>query len=331
MPAANDPGHLPGGNAAREAVDAATLLGTQFDLGVSSAAPADATYVGTGVCVSCHGRDHISETMHRIGIWKPGDQGLLQNIEPRFDDLYMAIDNKFKLPGGTTNTFMEPAANRSFEKNCATCHAHGAQLVGSDTTTWSLNAVEDRFYNSGDFDFDGNGIAEETFYATTQLDAAPGSLHADPDSHSKSHHQQYSDLIRSAMYKNDEELVTCTDCHATETGDLEVHLTLENIPLSTNKAEVALCTDCHMTKTAKSGAGNPALVISGVQYWENDITSHLFKFPDRSLANPPTSMSEPYTNACVCHAAIGSAPQFKAGKELSRTWRPGFYPGRFFS
>ena len=73
VPADDDPGHLPGGNAARVAVDAASLVGTQFDLRVSSAAPEDATYVGSGVCVSCHGRAHISETMHRIGIWKPAD------------------------------------------------------------------------------------------------------------------------------------------------------------------------------------------------------------------------------------------------------------------
>lgn len=64
-----------------------------------------------------------------------------------------------------------------------------------------------------------------------------------------------------------------------------------------------------MTKTAKSGAGNPGLEINGVQYWTNDITSHLFKVPDRSLANPPTSMPVPYTNECgVCHALLGTAP-----------------------
>ena len=531
VPADDDPGHLPGGNAARVSVDAATLLGTQFDLRVSSAAPHDATYVGSGVCVSCHGRDHISETMHRIGIWKPGETGLLQNLEPRFDDLYMAIDDKFEMPGGTTiyyydfdgtrgfdkyrtsetdpgagviftvnvfedagdlkmtltnvanpvdpareytvefiygggvnkqryvtrltnafgqyhvmlpvqfqhegsedaiyprtskvwrdyhgdfwydpatSTFMEPPAKRSFEKNCATCHAHGAQIEGSDETTWSLNTVEDRFYMSGDFDLDGNGVAEElnvgceachgpgsahwetagqgkhivspslltperetmicgqchsrpkgsfgsdnpvnadgwmmtagtsrndflTFYATTQLDANPGNLHTDPDLHSKSHHQQYSDLIRSGMYKNDVEIVTCASCHNphqrteferqlindptdnvascgngchdTQATDLEAHLIAQNIPLPANKAPIALCTDCHMTKTAKTGAGNPGLEINGVQYWMNDITSHLFKVPDRSLANAPTSMPVPYTNECgTCHAILGAAP-----------------------
>ena len=116
MPAADDPGHLPGGNAAREAIDSATLMGTQFDLRVSSAAPDDATYVGSGVCVSCHGRDHISETMHRIGIWKPGETGILQNLEPRFDDLYKAIEEKFEMPGGTTIYYYDFDGTRGFDK-----------------------------------------------------------------------------------------------------------------------------------------------------------------------------------------------------------------------
>ncbi len=105
-------------------------------------------------------------------------------------------------------------------------------------------------------------------------------------------------------------VATCGNgCHDSQTTDLEAHLIAENIPLPSNKAPIALCTDCHMTKTAKSGAGNPGLEINGVQYWTNDITSHLFKVPDRSLANPPTSMPVPYTNECgVCHALLGTAP-----------------------
>jgi hypothetical protein len=531
IPELSDVGHLPGGNVARKALDAAGLLGTQLDLRVSSAAPADAHYVGSGVCVSCHGRSHISETMHRIGIWSNHENGRLQNFGPRFDDLYKAIDTKFDVAGGTTvffsdfdgargfdkyrtsetdpganvafkvtvsangddlemllqnvrnptdpdrvysvafiygggvnkqryvtrltnasggyhamlpiqfqhdgsesavygrtskvwrdyhgdfwydegtSTFMEPPAKRAFEKNCASCHASSAQVMGSDETTWSLATVEDTFYDSGDFDLDGNGVAEElnvgceschgpgsrhwesagqakhivspslltpgreamicgqchsrpkgalgsdspvnadgwmmiagtsrneflTRYATTQLDGNPGNYWTDPDGHSKSHHQQYSDFIRSKMYKNDRELMTCASCHDphqrteftrqlredptdnnascgdgchdVEAGDLEAHLIANNITIGADfKAGIALCSDCHMTKTAKTGAGHPALDINGTQYWENDITSHLFKVPDRSLATS-IQMPVPYTNDCgFCHAALNIDP-----------------------
>jgi len=168
-----------------------------------------------------------------------------------------------------------------------------------------------------------------TSYATTQLDGAPSDYYAEPDSHSKSHHQQYSDFIRSSMYKNGSELMTCSSCHdphqrtanprqlradpndnaaacgtchATNAADLVAHLTAQNVPGASGMAS-AKCTDCHMTKTAKTGAGRPGAVIAGTQYWMNDITSHLFKVPDRGLATS-AGMPTPYTNACgVCHSS----------------------------
>jgi len=272
VPAAGDTGVLPGGSSTRKAALSADLVGTQLDIEVSSAIPADAQYVGSGACVSCHGMTHISETMHRIGIWSSYQSGSLQNFEPRFDELYQAIEQKFEVPGGTTiyfsnydatrgfdkyvtsetdpganvaftvtvqktgddlemvlrnvqnpadpdrtyrvdfvygggvkkqryvtrlttasgpfhamlpvqfqhdgvesygrtsrvwrdynafkwydettDTFKEPLPKDSFEKNCLSCHAAGSQIAGSDTTTWSATLVEDRFFGSGDFDFD---------------------------------------------------------------------------------------------------------------------------------------------------------------------------------
>ncbi|PJB36941.1 MAG: hypothetical protein CO108_22155 [Deltaproteobacteria bacterium CG_4_9_14_3_um_filter_63_12] len=525
IPAVTDTEHLPGGSACRTAVDAAVLAGTRLDVTVSNNAPDDATFVGSGACVSCHGRSHISETMHRIGIWSPTETGALQNLGPRFDDLYMAIEDKFEVVGGTTVYFYdydatrgmdkyktsetnpganvaftvtvqrnagtnslemvlhnvqngadmdrtftvdaiygggvmkqrymtrltnasgnylavlpvqfqhagreaapygrtskvwrdyhgdfwydenndllkEPGANRSFEKNCISCHAVGSQISGSDATLWKAELVEDTFFGSGDFDYDGNGVADEvnvgcetchgpgsahwasagqgkhivspklltpereamlcgqchsrpkgalgtdspvnadgwmmragtsrndflTDYATTQLDGAASDYYTDSDKHSKSHHQQYSDFIRSAMYKNDSNLLTCSSCHNphertdnprqviadvndnvaacgschTQAVGLEAHLTAQSIPSAATKASIALCVDCHMTKAAKSGAGQPAKVLNGVQYWANDITSHLFKVPDRGLA-VSAGMPVPYTNVCgACHTA----------------------------
>lgn len=96
--------------------------------------------------------------------------------------------------------------------------------------------------------------------------------------------------------------------HTVQATDLAGHLTAKGIPSAGTKANVALCGDCHLTKAAKTGAGKPGLLINGVQYWENDITSHLFKVPDRALATSQ-KMPVPYTNECgFCHAALNSAP-----------------------
>ncbi|MEK7704007.1 MAG: cytochrome c3 family protein, partial [Myxococcota bacterium] len=160
------------------------------------------------------------------------------------------------------------------------------------------------------------------------LDGAASDFYADPDMHSKSHHQQYSDFIRSGLYKNATQLVTCatchdphrktvntrqlradpTDnaaacgvCHESQASDLSAHLTAQGMPDLHDG--VAACVDCHMPKAAKTGAGEPGAVLQAVQYWTNDVTSHLFKVPDRSLATSQ-SMPVPYTNACgACHSA----------------------------
>ncbi len=325
--------------------------------------------------------------------------------------------NAFKWYDWTTKTFKTPGPDDSFEKNCVSCHAAGARISKVEAAgnpavyTWKATVVEDRFFGSGDFDYNGNGVRDEMNvgceschgpgskhwevagqgkyivspslltpereavicgqchsrpkgflntdspinadgmmmiagtsrneylknYAVRQLDGAASDYYGDPDKHSKSHHQQYSDFIRSSMYKNGTELMTCStchdphqrtaftrqlrndptsnvescgasSCHTAQATDLTGHLTAKGIPVAVTKGDIALCGDCHLTKTAKTGSGKPGLLINGVQYWENDITSHLFKVPDRALATSQ-KMPVPYTNECgLCHAALNIAP-----------------------
>jgi hypothetical protein len=79
MPATTDASHLPGGSTCRVARSREALVGTRLDIEVSQATPSDAHYIGTGRCVTCHGMMHISETLHRLGIWSPYEVGPLQN------------------------------------------------------------------------------------------------------------------------------------------------------------------------------------------------------------------------------------------------------------
>jgi predicted CXXCH cytochrome family protein len=517
-----DAAHLPGGSLCREALPSADLVGQRFDVVVSGATPAGASYVGSGRCVTCHGKTHIAQTLHRVGIWSPDEHGLLQDIDARFDDLYEALAGKFT-PAGTTVWFYDfdatrgfdkyktsetdpgagasftvtvregaggdfemllhnlkaveadvvirvdavyggglykqryltylttatgarftavmpiqyqhegnevnsdrtrkvwrdyhgdwwydeatmalktPLPKNSFEKNCVSCHASTARVTGSDATTWVAETVSDPLW--GDFDFDGDGVKDEVNlgcetchgpgsahweatgqgrhivnpanltperdamicgqchsrpqgglltdspvdadgwmmvagtsrndflanYATKQLDGAAKDFHGDAAKHSKSHHQQYSDFIRSGMYKNGSLLMTCSSCHDPHARDnvrqlrqdptdnaascgschvaqangLSAHL-VDKLGLSQaladNKAAIAKCTQCHMPKTAKTGAGRPG--ISG--HWDNDISSHIFDVPrksDSSLAG--TNMATGYTNACgACHSTV---------------------------
>ncbi|NOX25260.1 MAG: cytochrome c3 family protein, partial [Deltaproteobacteria bacterium] len=56
--------------------------------------------------------------------------------------------------------------------------------------------------------------------------------------HSKGHHQQYFDLTKAGMWKNDKELVTCIDCH-------DAHGTSIEHQLVQKPDNNALCLDCH--------------------------------------------------------------------------------------
>jgi len=88
MPGEDDAEHLPGGDLCRTAVSHDTLLGTQVDIAVSSVPGARATYVGSSVCMGCHGRHRSMSTAHRVGLSVPGRRGNLQDTQswPEIDD-----------------------------------------------------------------------------------------------------------------------------------------------------------------------------------------------------------------------------------------------------
>ena len=167
---------------------------------------------------------------------------------------------------------------------------------------------------------------------TTREDAAQRDFWPD-GVHSKSHHQQATDLVRSKHYINENQILNCADCHDPhgKTG-LKYQLTAEvrdgkdiavrELPQGGHEgahrqdgrraahAKIA-CVDCHMTKTMQTGAGLGEGIEGkgGKKYWMNDITSHLFDVPritNKGVkgVEPGKAMPIPYTNACgTCHEA----------------------------
>lgn len=169
---------------------------------------------------------------------------------------------------------------------------------------------------------------------TTREDASPKDVW---ESHSKSHHQQYLDFIRSTKYRNGEHILSCTTCHdphgasasfkhqmrqdAVTPGstycqschvaqkDMAKHT--ENVVGMAHGPETKItCTNCHQFKTAQTGAGfgKGLVTADGKNYWENDITSHLLIVPRKDNkyvkgVDPDKAMPIPYTNSCgiSCH------------------------------
>jgi predicted CXXCH cytochrome family protein len=176
------------------------------------------------------------------------------------------------------------------------------------------------------------GISRAAFLAgnTSRHDASStaGDFWAD-NTHSKSHHQQYTDFIQTAKYRNGSQLLTCYSCHdphapgtdrhqmsGTSNNNLcqSCHTTVTDVVAHmTAKTGTSLmpadtkCIQCHNPKTSSSGAGsNPTTPVTGgtsaTKYYQGDISSHLFDVPPKTSVSPTNAMPVPYTNNCgVCH------------------------------
>lgn len=207
---------------------------------------------------------------------------------------------------------------------CVQCHSRPQGHLGNDSPVDITNRMMPP------------GTSRNTFLIefTSREDAAAKDFWPD-GVHSKSHHQQGTDFVRSSKYRNDRHLVACYDCHdphgtaefahQRKTGlestkacnechekelDMQQHVT------ETTKCTVApdqiACTSCHSTKTMQTGAGMGKGLVGrdGKHYWMNDITSHLFDVPRKDNVGvkgvePGKAMPIPYTNACgaACHDA----------------------------
>ncbi len=115
VPASGDGQHLAGAPAGRLPRDAASLRGGRLDLRVSSTPSASASYVGTGSCLTCHGRHTSLASAHMLTLKKPGQASYLQDTTraPRIDDALAAFR------AGITLTFYDCAAPNDDRPTCA--------------------------------------------------------------------------------------------------------------------------------------------------------------------------------------------------------------------
>jgi predicted CXXCH cytochrome family protein len=214
---------------------------------------------------------------------------------------------------------------------CGRCHnrQEGADPIGGDHP---LNAASE---------FPPPGISRAEFlaeYVKPTVMGPKASKYWADFTHSKSHHQQYPDFVKSAHYRNGTQLVTCSDCHDVHGGTgfkralihdpdapdsalcMQCHAS-DIVSTAVHTAEVlgvahgsaiASCSDCHLNKTAKTGSGDYGFLLAAptgtsadttTVYHENDITSHVFDVPDKFNVGvtgvlPSSAMPIPYTQRC---------------------------------
>jgi hypothetical protein len=138
------------------------------------------------------------------------------------------------------------------------------------------------------------------------------------DVHSNKPHQQYSDFLKSKMYRNDRILVACSDCHNLHGGTpyarsvihdandptsplcqrchtVDVLSHMETKLNARMKGLQTRCIDCHMPGTANTGgiAGDygrmiatppytNALAEENNAYWQGPLKSHVFDVPRKT-------------------------------------------------
>jgi predicted CXXCH cytochrome family protein len=159
------------------------------------------------------------------------------------------------------------------------------------------------------------------------------------DVHSSQPHQQYSDFLKSTMYRNGRQLVTCSDCHdlhgntpyprwlrddPDDPGSplcqrchaVDVLSHMETKLGATMKGEVTRCIDCHMPGTAIVGgiAGDYGRMIrtppyqdeqdeESNAYWEGPINSHVFDVPLKTnvgVDGVPPGLAMPVPYTAAC-------------------------------
>jgi len=214
---------------------------------------------------------------------------------------------------------------------CAACHTRGdsmgtADIHGSVEALLDSNLKQMKPGTSrADF------LANNTSASRNDAKFGDG-LWADVKQHSAKHHQQATDFIQTAKYRNGTALKTCSNCHDvhapgtdkhqlsgtsdnslcltchTDKTDINAHMTAKT-GTSAMSGQGATCVTCHFTKTAKSGSGSPTpgmIGASSTKYYQNDISSHRLDVPMKSSISSTLAMPIPYTNGCgACHSTSG--------------------------
>lgn len=203
---------------------------------------------------------------------------------------------------------------------CASCHTR------SNSNDMDAHKLENPLDKNNKMPMPG--ISRASFLANNVVSQDSGAYWAD-GKHNKKHHMQAADFIQTAKYRNGTSLMTCASCHdvhapgtdrrqlsgtSNNTLCLSCHETKKDVKLhmvATTNYDMGvgtLCVQCHATKTAKSGSGSPTTTFkspSGQEYFQNDISSHLFDVPLYKNISASNKMPVPFTNECgICHNPV---------------------------
>jgi hypothetical protein len=270
--------------------------------------------------------------------------GLVRHADPETGQVLVSgVDD----PNGAMNIDDDPAPDE-INIGCETCHGPGSEHVDNAgladflemaTVNPAYLSAERASVVCGRCHDRRSGIGPRKLAYTQPIDAEgrimpPGGSRAellgkysaiagpkphkalwDDDIHSRKPHQQYADFLKSSMYRNDQQLVTCSDCHqmhgttpyrrwllydpddprsplCQHCHQVDVLAHMEQQLNSKMKGLATRCIDCHMPGTMIAGgdAGAYGRLVAippyasseeetASVYWEGHINSHVFDVP----------------------------------------------------
>lgn len=120
---------------------------------------------------------------------------------------------------------------------CGRCHTRGA---GKGAFTGTSDHPEYPSKGTDAIEFPAPGVGYAEFVSSYHTDN-PG-VYADKLGHSRQHHQQFPDLQKSGHYKNQYQLVGCSECHELHNRDI-------GPSLSMSSDDNGICMTCHSPYT----------------------------------------------------------------------------------
>jgi hypothetical protein len=306
-----------------------TKFGTPDD--ALTAPPVNNNTVQT-MCASCHlngWERYQDKATGQYLVRAVNDPGGDMNIDddPELDEINVGCENchgpgSEHLANAGRSRFIVNPKHLSAERSavtCGRCHdrrqGHGGPTIGYTQAISATGALA------------GPGISRHELITTYTDPVKKGPTMRGPgredniwadDIHSNKPHQQYSDFLKSKMYRNDRILVTCSDCHDMHGGTPNPRWVIHdaNDPMSPlcqrchtvdvlSHMETKLnarmkglqtrCIDCHMPGTANTGgiAGDFGRMIKtppytsaqdeeNNAYWQGPLKSHVFDVPRKT-------------------------------------------------
>ena len=200
---------------------------------------------------------------------------------------------------------------------CGNCHTRGAGKGGFTGQTGVHTEYPSKGTDALAFAYPGMGRAE--FVADYHADAL--GTWPDDKRHSRQHHQQANDFLRSAHTRNPYDLVSCSDCH-------DVHDRLNGPSLWATVSDNKLCLDCH----APFGFGLPTAWTLGQEAVA--VSTHMadlaYMAAGYNPLNPPTDTDALLTIATggvgrctTCHMPKTAASQSRfVHEQVGATLQP---------